>query len=532
MQKTRLSDGLLATLALGAAVLCLVGAALDLNANAADQPSGALLPIRVAVLLVLGVASALAAWRLWTGRTRPPARDQSTAPLFGRGAGPPPFTRSRLLPLLAVVPIVAILAVAADRLVLAPPAEENPGTGTEIAEAPASPEPPPLASEPVVPPAAANPAPPASAESPPVEVAPTPPADLAAPPPDLAAPPPPAAEAPPAPAAPRPPEVALAPPAAPPETVAPPPAAPPEVETLPKGHRDAVVWLDVSPDGKTLVSASTDRTIKLWDLADRRWLRDLGAHKDMARSALFLPGGAEVLTGGDDGEIVLRSVADGAVLHVFSSSDHSGANKLAVSLDGKRAVSVHEAGTVIVWNLEEKSALHVLKGHDWPIVSVAVSPDGTLALTGDISGTLKLWDIAAGRLKRSWLGHERGTYGAVFTPDGHHVVTGSGDYTIKLWDLDSGQEVRRLSGHFGTVYALALSQDGERLLSASLDGTARLWDLATGREIAQLTGHNGPVYAVAFGPDGTLITGGIDRTIRIWRADGGEQLAMFPGAAE
>ena len=134
MQKTRLSDGLLAALALGAAMLCLVGAALDLNADAADQPSGALLPIRLAVLLGLGVASALAAWRLWTGRARPPARDESTAPLFGRGAGPLPVTRSRLRPLLAVVPIVAILAVAADRLALTPPAERIP------ARAPRSPK--------------------------------------------------------------------------------------------------------------------------------------------------------------------------------------------------------------------------------------------------------------------------------------------------------------------------------------------------------------------------------------------------------
>ena len=62
MQKAGLSDRLLAALALGAALLCLVGAALDLNADAAGQPSGALLPIRLAVLVGLGVASALAAW--------------------------------------------------------------------------------------------------------------------------------------------------------------------------------------------------------------------------------------------------------------------------------------------------------------------------------------------------------------------------------------------------------------------------------------------------------------------------------------
>ena len=304
----------------------------------------------------------------------PAARGEIAAPLFGRGAGPLPVTRPRLRPLLVVVPIAAVLAFAADRLALGPPTAEDPGAGSEIAEAPASPTPPPAASEPAAPPAAADPAPPAVAESPPAAAAPPPPPDLAAPPPDLAAPPPAAAEAPPAPADPKPPEVALAPPAAPPETVAPPPAAPPEVETLPEGHRDAVVWLDVSPDGKVLVSASTDRTIKLWDLADRRWLRDLGVHKDMARSALFLPVGTEALTAGDDGEIVLRSVADGAVLHVFSASDHSGANKLAVSRDGKRAVSVHELGAVIVWDLDKKSALHVLKGHDWPIVSSPSRP--------------------------------------------------------------------------------------------------------------------------------------------------------------
>ena len=264
MQKAKLSDRLLGALALGAAILCLVGAALDLNANAADQPSGALLPIRLAVLLGLGVVSALAAWWLWTGRAGLPVRDESAAPLFGRAAGPLPVTRSRLRPLLAIVAIVALLAVAADRLGLHAIRREDPGAGSEIAEAPASPgrlrlraNPPRLRLPPIprrrLSPKRRRPKPrrPSTGAGRPA----------AGPGCTSAGSGRGAARSPPTPAD-QPPEVALAPPAAPPETVAPPPAAPPEVETLPEGHRDAVVWLDVSPDGKTLVSASTDRTIK------------------------------------------------------------------------------------------------------------------------------------------------------------------------------------------------------------------------------------------------------------------------------
>ncbi|TIS60951.1 MAG: WD40 repeat domain-containing protein, partial [Mesorhizobium sp.] len=81
-------------------------------------------------------------------------------------------------------------------------------------------------------------------------------------------------------------------PAAPPQTVAPLPQAPPPQPTEPNGHREPVVWLAVAPDGHSIMSASTDRTIKLWDIDGKRLIRTLGIHKDMARTALFLPDGA------------------------------------------------------------------------------------------------------------------------------------------------------------------------------------------------------------------------------------------------
>ncbi|TGQ52463.1 WD40 repeat domain-containing protein [Mesorhizobium sp. M1C.F.Ca.ET.193.01.1.1] len=472
-----------------------------------------------------GMLSILAGLLFLTGLLPAAARHDPAVPLFGRDARVVPAGRPRLRRIALAVPLLALLAIVADQF--GPrhgPAREP--AARDVAAAPAEPSVP--APDPMAPaPEAAKPVSPAQ------EIAAKPPAELVAAPAQPSQPVEPAEPAAPAqPSAPPAEQTALAP-DTPPETVAPPQLAPPALPTAPEGHRDAVVWLAVSADGREIISASTDRVIKLWDLDGQRLIRDLGVHKDMARTALFMPDGKTALTAGDDGEIVLRQLSDGAVLHVFSSALNGGVNKLAISPDGKRAVSAHDStGKVIVWNIERGAALHVSTGYGWPVSAVAVSPDGTRAISGSIDGELKLWDIVSGKLLRSWHGHDRGAYGALFTADGRHAVTGSGDYTIKLWDLDSFTEVRRFDGHSDTVYALALSSDGKRLGSVSLDGTARIWNMNTGAEIAEFDPGTGPIYSVAFAADGTLLTGGIDRTIRDWPAGGGDGVVLFAGAPE
>ena len=87
----------------------------------------------------------------------------------------------------------------------------------------------------------------------------------------------------------------------------------------------------------------------------------------MARTALFLPDGVRVLTAGDDGEIVLSSLADGAVLHVFSAGENGGVNKLAIVPGRQARGRGHDAGAVLVWDSRRDRVLHVLPRHDWSI---------------------------------------------------------------------------------------------------------------------------------------------------------------------
>ena len=436
----RLVDRLLSLPLLAVAIACVMHAypLLAIGAESLAHPLADFASMRLTGFLVAALVLVLGALLFLAGLLPGRPAHQAGAPLFGRAAEVQDLGRPRLRRLFLILPAIAVLALLADQPWRSPGGEgANQPKGQDVASAPPAPAP-------VAPPA------PAPAPPPPVEAIKTPPAAEPAP----ASPAPVAPVSPPAVPA-EPPKTALAPSppetASPPETVAPPPPAPPAQPVQSDGHHDAVVWLAVSADGHTIMSASTDRVIKLWDIDGKRLIRNLGVHKDMARTALFMPDGKTALTAGDDGEIVLRQLSDGTVLHVFSSGQNGGVRDLAISPDGKLAVSGHDTGSVVVWDLAKGAVLHVLPGHDWSVSSVAVSPDGTRAISGSIDGELKLWDIVAGKQLRSWHGHEQGTYGAVFTADGHHAVTGSGDYTIKLWDLDTFKEVRRFDGHSGTV---------------------------------------------------------------------------------
>lgn len=289
----------------------------------------------------------------------------------------------------------------------------------------------------------------------------------------------------------------------------------------PAGHKDAVVWLSVSPDGKRLLSASTDKSVKLWNVGTGLLERDVGQHGDMVRTALFLSGGAEVMSGADDGQIAIWSVENDKAKRVLTAESHGGVRSLAVSGDGRLAVSGHQSGAVMVWDLMLLEMRHVLTGHQWPANAVAVLDDSSLVASGDIDGVIRTWDLQTGKLLRMWKGHERGIYGARFLPGEHQLITASGDGLLKQWNVDTGQLVRSFSGHAGTVYSVAISADGKRMLSGSLDGTARLWDLATGEELRLFDKPGKRIYSVALLDDGSEAIGDDSGRIDIMADKGG-----------
>jgi WD40 repeat protein len=164
---------------------------------------------------------------------------------------------------------------------------------------------------------------------------------------------------------------------------------------------------------------------------------------------------------------------------------------------------------------------------------IAVSPDGKLAMTGGRDATAKVWELATGREVWSFGGHLNGVWAVAFAPDGKHAVSGGWDHEIRYWDLVTGREVERFRGHTGQVVDLAFSPDGKEVLSGSDDGTARLWNVARGSEIRTIAGHGGALQSVAFLPDGKrAVAGGADGTVRLLDLAIGKEIRYFKAHAD
>jgi hypothetical protein len=134
---------------------------------------------------------------------------------------------------------------------------------------------------------------------------------------------------------------------------------------------------------------------------------------------------------------------------------------------------------------ESEALVRTLEGHTSYVTCVAVTADGRQAISASWDCTLKVWDLGSGKLVRTLEGHAALVIGVAVTADGR-AVSASSDTTLKVWDLGSGELVRTLEGHASKVTGVAMTADGCLALSASQDRTLRIWDVTTSRTVALL----------------------------------------------
>lgn len=297
-----------------------------------------------------------------------------------------------------------------------------------------------------------------------------------------------------------------------------------------KGHTDLVREVAYSPDGKTILTGSYDKTAILWDVSTGTQIRTLTGHTSWVLSVAYSPDGKTVLTGSWDNTAILWDMATGAQIRSLIGNT-AAVLSVAYSPDGKMVLTGSNDGIAILWDTVKGEQIRTLTGHAASLESVAYSPDGKTVLTGSYDKTAILWDAATGAQIRTLTGHEARVTSVAYSPDGRTILTGSGDNTAILWDAAKGTGVRTLSSAYpGNIWSVAYSPDGKTILTGSDNGTARLWDAATGNQVGTLSGHAGGVSSVAYGPDGkTMITGSDDGTAILWNTARGDQIGTSTG---
>lgn len=209
---------------------------------------------------------------------------------------------------------------------------------------------------------------------------------------------------------------------------------------------------------------------------------------------------------------------------------HTGAVAcLAISPDGTRAVTGGADRGLWVWDLVARRELRCLAGHRDRVCCVAFSPDGRRVLSSGLDQTVRLWDLDAGLELKCF---DRQTNRSVaFAPDGKTALCGAlYDGKLRLFDTTNGKEVKRLPGHADWVVCVAFASDGKVALSGGLDKTIKLWDVAAGKLLRTFNLRNAVLSSVAFSPDGwRVLSSGSDGIVRGWDTFTGQELFRLVG---
>jgi WD40 repeat protein len=244
-----------------------------------------------------------------------------------------------------------------------------------------------------------------------------------------------------------------------------------KAKSLP-GHDETVMALAISPNGKTLATASHDQTVRLWDMPSGRCLHQLQGHINAVRALAFSPDGQRFASAGSDLSIKTWNVSDGAI--GASWLGHSDLiRSLAFSPDSNMLVSAALDRTIKIWDARDGTLVRAITDES-KVQSVVCSPDGSLLASGNENNKVELWQLGAGTLWKSLLGHTGRVRAVAFSPEGKTLATGGEDKTVRLWNVVTGEELLVFpTEHF--VNSLAFHPRKPILAAALHNGTVKIW---------------------------------------------------------
>ncbi|MEM7555330.1 MAG: serine/threonine-protein kinase [Cyanobacteria bacterium P01_A01_bin.84] len=297
-----------------------------------------------------------------------------------------------------------------------------------------------------------------------------------------------------------------------------------------KAHKSMIHTVSISPDGEFIASGSSDRTIKLWQTSNSKFVRSFGrwfsGHTSMVRQVTFSPNGEILASASWDETVKLWQVSSGKEIRTLKAHS-SGVNAVTFSPDGQLLATGSDDNSIKLWWTESGRELKKFNGHTDSVQAIAFSPDGQLIASTSADWTVKLWQVSTAREIYTFTEHSLFVNAVAFSPNSQLLASASSDNTIRIWQLSTGKKNHILVGHTDAVCAIAFSPNGELLISSSWDKTIKIWETHTGRELITLTGHTNYIRTIALSIGNSihphtsnqliLVSGSDDTTIKIWK---------------
>lgn len=299
------------------------------------------------------------------------------------------------------------------------------------------------------------------------------------------------------------------------------------LEQLLTGHTGAVTGVAFLPDGRWLLSAGADKTVRQWNLETGKSTRQYAGVTAPVTSLALSTDGLRLVAATSDSRVLGWPVKADAGTNAISA-DMSIAHGVAladVSLSGTGSI-IATAGAdnqLRLWHAASGKLLERLSGHSAPLTRVALTTDGRRVISGGNDRNVIRWTPA---VTSAWPAHKSPIRSIAFTPDGKHLVSGGDDKRVARWLVPEGQPANEYTGATAVVRSLSISRDGRLLVAGGDDKVVRTWSLAEGRPLAQVS-LSAAVRGVVVDDSGSTLVAVGDQTVQqfhIASVDGKTQL--------
>ena len=269
-----------------------------------------------------------------------------------------------------------------------------------------------------------------------------------------------------------------------------------------------------------LIAYAIDGEVGLWALNDTRDVALPGGRprSDAATElwAATFPASPTWADFAADGRSIVAAFADGSVRVLDAADGRETALLAGPSGRFNSGLAISPAGAVLVTENGRPARYWPTRATKQPttfgdpaeqFTVVALAPAGKLAATTAWGNATRLWDTSTGKEVRRFEGNEDVVMGLVFSPDGRRLLTSGWDGSSRLYEVATGKELRQYEGDNGRLTRCALARDGSFALVVSDRGFLVTWDLATGKERSR---HHAPIntgWALALRPRQAMADG-------------------------
>lgn len=299
-----------------------------------------------------------------------------------------------------------------------------------------------------------------------------------------------------------------------------------------EGHKRHAISASFINNDTQIISASYDNTIKIWDEASTKCLKTLEGHTDIVSCIDYCSRSHRIISSSRDNTIRIWDsspskkmeclIRIGGNVNPFSFNPNK--NLLETAL-------VYGNKDICLLDLQSKKQKIGRDGHNEMVCSVVFSQEGNMLASTSYDGTICIWDAMSVTPKKYMHGHTSTVTFAVFGCNDRLLASSSCDGTIRIWNVETEEEqIPPLIGHTSAVDWVSFSHDGKKIVSSSRDRTVRVWDVSSGRCLHVLNKHILDVTSSMFSNDDKLIiSSSMDKTIRIWSAETGECIRVIEG---